>query len=70
MLWCVTEKLSLGELTRVQGVSQKFPIGVVNWEILSFGAGGGGGWAHAIKAHNGVQGKAPENISYLALIRP
>ena len=41
MLWCVTEKLSLGELTRVQGVSQKFPIGVVNWEILSFGAGGG-----------------------------
>ena len=42
MLWCVTEKLSLGELTRVQGVSQKFPIGVVNWEILSFGAGGGG----------------------------
>ena len=43
MLWCVTEKLSLGELTRVQGVSQKFPIGVVNWEILSFGAGGGGG---------------------------
>ena len=42
MLWYVTEKLSLGELTRVQGVSQKFPIGVVNWEILSFGAGGGG----------------------------
>ena len=41
MLWCVTEKLSLGELTRVQGVSQKFPIGVVNWEILSFGAWGG-----------------------------
>ena len=42
MLWCVTEKLSLGELTRVQGVSQRFPIGVVNWEILSFGVGGGG----------------------------
>ena len=69
MLWCVTEKLSLGELTRVQGVSQKFPIGVVNWEILSFGAGGGS-WAPALKALNGVQGKAPENISYLALIRP
>ena len=43
MLWCVTEKLSLGELTRVQGVSQNFPMGVVNWEFLSFGAGGGVG---------------------------
>ena len=39
MLRCVMEKLSLGELARVQGVSQKFRLNDPNWEILSFGAG-------------------------------
>ena len=71
MLRCVMEKLSLGELAHVQGVSQKFPIWVVkpklgNSELWSRGEG----WAPALKAFNVVQGKALEKISYLAFIRP